>query len=110
MDGFMILKKTQIKQTALLLTLVFSLVSSYMVIGVERGVLGHEHHARHVAQHSASLCNWMCGASTFIHPVNPSFSQNSDAFFDNLAVYVEPFSGNLSVYNFRGRSPPVSLS
>jgi len=108
----MILKKTQIKQTALLLTLAYFLLSShvYMMTGMEENVSSHGHHAKHVAHHASSFCNWMCGASTFIHPANPSFSQNFDASFGNLATYVEPFSGNLSVFNFRDRSPPVSLS
>jgi hypothetical protein len=101
-----------LKKSALLLTLAYFLVSShvYMMVGMEQDVSMHGHHAQHVAHHASSFCNWMCGASTFAHPANPSFSQNFNASFDNLAAYIEPFSYNLSVFYFRDRSPPVSLS
>jgi len=103
------LKKTQIRQTALLLTLVYLFLSSYMMIGVERHALGHEHHANHSARHASVVCAWMCGASTFVHSTYQVLDQSSRLYFASLPGYIERFLSDLSGFSFHIRPPPSSL-
>jgi len=104
-----ITRKSQIKQTALLLTLVYFFLSSYMMIGVERHVLGHEHHAHHAAQHSSFICAWMCSASTFVHSTDQDLDQSSRFSFESLTGFIERFLSNLTIFSFFIRPPPIFL-
>src|SRR5437867_9247027 len=105
-----IMRKIQIKQAALLLSLVYLFLSSHMMIGEGRHALENVHHASHAARHSSLICAWMCTASTSIHSANPNINQSFNPSFEKLAVSNEPFSKHLSVFYFHGRSPPVVLS
>jgi len=107
----MILKKTQIKQTAIFLTLVYFLASShvYMMIGMGRHALEHVHHASHVAHHASSICAWMCALAA-AHSTNTEFSQSFHLSFENRLVYSEPVFNDPTVFSFYIRPPPVTLS
>ena len=109
-QGFMrTLKKTQIKQTALLLALVYFFLSSYMTIGVERHALEHQHHANHAARHASFICAWMCGASTFVHSTDQDLDQSFRLSFASLPGFIERFVRNLTIFSFHIRPPPISL-
>jgi hypothetical protein len=82
----------------------------YMMVGMEKHSLEHEHHAQHSAKQASSICTWMCGSSASVHLVNPSFSQNPSPTLNHPATYTEPIFNNLSIFYFRDRSPPVFLS
>jgi hypothetical protein len=107
---FMILRKTQIKQTAILLTLLYLFLSSHILVGGEWHALEHARRTSHTARHASLICAWMCSASTSVHSANPNLDQSFNPSFENLAVSTEAFSNHLSVFYFYGRSPPVVLS
>jgi hypothetical protein len=107
----MLLGKTQIKQRALILSLVYLLLSGFMMVGEQQGhALEHVRRARNTVRHPSLICAWMCAASTSIHSANPNLRQRLNASFEDLVVSAEPFPSHLSVFYFHGRSPPVGLA
>ena len=103
-------RKTQIRQTALLVTLVYLFLSSSVIIGAERHALKHQHNTDHAAQHASFICTWMCASSSFVHTSDPVLNQTAQPSVENLAVYNERFLNPLSIFSFRIRPPPNPLS
>ena len=106
----MLLGKNQIKQRALVLSLVYLLFSGYMMVGDQGHALEHARRARHTVRHPSLICSWMCAASTSLRSANPNLGQRLNASFEDLVVSAGPFSSHLSVFYFHGRSPPVGLA
>ncbi|MBI3609581.1 MAG: hypothetical protein HY204_02630 [Nitrospirae bacterium] len=104
------MRKTQIKQTALVLTLVYLFLSGFIMVGAGGHAAHHSDSADHAAQHASFICNWMCAASTFVQSANPRLSQRLTLSFENLAGYADGFYGIRSVISFYIRPPPVSVS
>ena len=105
------LKKTRIKQTALLLTLAYFLLSShvYMMAGMGEHASGHAAHDQHAAQHVSSFCNWMCG-TIFVHSNITVFSQSFRPSFEKQYADTELFFNDPAVFSFYIRPPPVSFT
>lgn len=106
----MMMRKSRIRQTALVLTLVYLFLSGFMTIGMEAHAPTHEHGPNHAAQHSSLVCDWMCAASAFVHASDPVLNQTAQPSIENLAVYHEHFLNPFSIFSYRIRPPPVSLS
>jgi hypothetical protein len=109
---FMMPRKNGIKQAAIFLILAYFLVSNhvYMMPDGERHALNHGQHSQQVAHNVSSLCNWICGASTFVFLSNPDIKQRFNLSSNRIVHYNEPFSDNLSFFFYHDRSPPVLLS
>jgi len=106
----MMMRKTQIKQTALALTLVYLFLSGFMTAGMQGHAPTHEHGSNHAAQHSSLICDWMCTASSFVHTSDQVLNQTTQPYSENLTAYHEYFLNPLSIFSFHIRPPPVSLS
>jgi hypothetical protein len=106
----MMMRKTQIKQTALALTLVYLFLSGYMTTGMQGHAPTHEHGSNHAAQHSSLICDWMCTASSFVHTSDQVPNQTTQPFVENLPVHVGRFLNPLSIFSFHIRPPPIPLS
>ena len=106
----MLLGKNQIKQRALVLSLVYLFLSGYMMVGEQRHAFEHVRHSGHAARHASLICSWMCSASTSVLSANPNLNQGLNPSFESLAVSAGPISKRFSVFYFHGRAPPVASS
>jgi hypothetical protein len=106
----MMMRKTQIKQTALVLTFVYLFLSGFMAVGMEGHAPTHEHGSNHAAQHSSLICDWMCTASSFVHSGSPSLNQSFGPSFEKPVIDSGRFLGTPFIFSFYIRPPPVSIS
>ena len=106
----MMTRKTQIKLTAFVLTLVYLFLSGFMVIGMGEHAAEHGHDSQHTAQHASFTCTWMCAASAFVHSADPHLTEGVRPSFEKLTVYTEPFLSNISAFSFYIRPPPISIA
>jgi hypothetical protein len=97
------------KPTAILLSLIYLFLSSLMTIEGGRHVLEHGRATHHAAQHASVTCAWMCAASTFIDSGDQNLRQGTHPPFQNRAVFIERFIGNLTLFSYHIRPPPVSF-
>jgi hypothetical protein len=81
-----------------------------MMIEAGEHTLGHGHTANHAAQHASFICTWMCAASTFADSGDYSLGQSLHPPFEKPTVAIERFLSHLSIFSFRIRPPPASLS
>lgn len=103
-------QKAQVKQkTALVVLLVYLLLTSLIMVRAERHALKHEHHGSHAAQHASFICTWMCAASTFVHSADQKVSQRLHPSFENLTLSIEFSLKDLSIFSFYIRPPPNAL-
>ena len=98
------------KQTALVLTLLYLFLSGFMTLGAGGHAATHEHGTNHTAQHASFVCTWMCAASFFVHSADIHLRSGVHPSFEKLTVYTEPSISNFSVFSFYIRPPPVSIS
>lgn len=104
-------QKAQVKQkTALVVLLVYLLLTSLIMVRAERHALKHEHHGSHAAQHASFICTWMCAASTFVHTDNQKQREVGHLSFEHLVFYTEGLFTNLLIFSFHIRPPPALLS
>jgi hypothetical protein len=106
----MMTRKTQIRRTALLVTLIYLFLSGFMMVGTAGHASTHDHGTNHAGQHSSLVCDWMCAASAFVQTSDHVLNQTAQPAIENLAVYHERFLNPLSIFSFRIRPPPVSIS
>ncbi|MBI3811351.1 MAG: hypothetical protein HY283_03990 [Nitrospirae bacterium] len=104
------MRKSQIRRTALLIMLVYLFLSGFMMTGMGEHVAEHGHDTHHTAQHASFVCNWMCASSSFVHTSDHVLDQTAQPALETLAVHHEHFLNPLSIFSFRIRPPPVSLS
>jgi hypothetical protein len=106
----MMKRKTQIKLTALILTLVYFALSSLVMVRAGEQAGMHEHGTNHAAHHTSFLCNWMCAASSVIPSADLKVTQSVDPSFEKLPIHAELFLSNLSVFYVYIRPPPAFLA
>jgi hypothetical protein len=102
----MLLGKNQVKQTAVLLSLVYLFLSSHMMIGGAGHALEHMRRTNSRPRHASFVCSWTCAASTSVQSANPSLSEKLNPTFEELIVSDKPSYDRLSIFYFQGRSPP----
>ena len=103
-------QKAHIRRIALLLTLTYFTLSGSVMIQAGGHTVTHEHGTNHAAQHASFVCDWMCAASSFVHSADPHLTEGVRPSSETPTVYSEPDLGNLSVFSFYIRPPPVSIS
>jgi hypothetical protein len=81
-----------------------------MMVGTAGHASTHDHGTNHAGQHSSLVCDWMCAASAFVQTSDHVLNQTAQPAIENLAVYHERFLNPLSIFSFRIRPPPVSIS
>jgi hypothetical protein len=106
----MMMRKIEIRQTALLVTLVYLFLSGFMMVGAGGHAAEHGHDSHHSAQHASFTCTWMCASSSFVHTTDQVLNQTAQPYIENLAVYNERFLNPLSIFSFHIRPPPLSIS
>jgi len=106
----MMTRNTQIKQTAIILTLVYFALSSMVMIQAGEHAAVHEHGTNHAKHHTSFICNWMCAASSVIHSSDLNVTQDVHPSFEKLTIHTESFLSNLSVFYVYIRPPPVFLA
>jgi hypothetical protein len=103
--------KTQIKNTALFLALVYLFLSVFISVGAAKQGLHPMHHAGHARQHSTLFCHWMCAASNFVHSADQRVPAGvREPSFERPTLYAEPVLEHLSVFSFHIRPPPAFLA
>ncbi|MEK7306637.1 MAG: hypothetical protein AAB014_03270, partial [Nitrospirota bacterium] len=108
--SIMMKQKSQIKQISILITLIYLFLSGFIMIGVGGHAAEHGHSADHATQHASFVCTWMCAASSFVHSADQKPSYRFNPCFENLQVYPERVSSNISIFSFYIRPPPFFLS
>jgi hypothetical protein len=106
----MITRKTQIKLTAFVLTLIYFALSSFVMIRAGEQAAVHEHGTNHAAHHTSFVCNWMCVALSVIPSADLKVTQDVQPSFEKLPIPAESFLSNLSVFYVYIRPPPVFLA
>lgn len=101
-------RKPLIKHIALLLTLAYFVLSGLVTVQAGEHAAKHGHTAHHAAQHASFICSWMCAASAFVYSADPNLHQSFSLSGKYLFASIEHFLGNLSVFSFYIRPPPLS--
>ncbi len=103
---FLLSGKAAKKATALLVALVFLLLSGFATLGKSQHAMSHGGTDHHGDQHSSFFCAWMCTAANFVEgsPKGP------DNFFGPpnryLQIFYDLFISADSLTFIKPRAPP----
>ena len=103
---FLLSGKAAIKGVALLVALVFLLLSGFATLGNSQSAMIHGGTDHHGDQHSSFFCAWMCTAANFVE----GSPQGLDVFFGPQRRYIQLFYDLLISADFltltQPRAPP----
>ena len=99
-------QKTQLKQTALLVALVYFALSFAVAVRAADHGQTHSHHANHAAQHASLICVWMCAASSFVHSADPYLTRSVEPSPENPPDRNPGGMSQITITSFHIRPPP----